>query len=86
MRCVVGAGAWYHMSLFFNSHELGLAYAAIATATAIGQVPPRPDLTTPVSELALLLGGRHVHTPDKKICVSVDIQHFFMGTIRDISF
>lgn len=33
-----GAGIWYHLSTFFNAGELGYAYAASATATAVGQV------------------------------------------------
>ena len=32
-------GAWHHLSTFFNTLELGVGYAAVASATALSQVP-----------------------------------------------
>ena len=31
-------GAWHHLSTFFNTLELGVGYAAVASATALSQV------------------------------------------------
>lgn len=33
-----GAGIWYHMSTFFSTDELGVAYTATGTSTGVGQV------------------------------------------------
>eukprot|EP00884_Botryococcus_braunii_P015356 jgi/Botrbrau1/2503/Bobra.0226s0058.2 len=35
-------GIWYHLSTFFNSAEIGYAYAASATSTAVGQMVGAP--------------------------------------------
>lgn len=32
-----GAGTWWHLSLFLNTHELGLAYATVSSAASIAQ-------------------------------------------------
>lgn len=36
-------GAWHHMSTFFNTLELGVGYAAVASATALSQVRRRME-------------------------------------------
>eukprot|EP00884_Botryococcus_braunii_P015354 jgi/Botrbrau1/2501/Bobra.0226s0057.1 len=46
-------GIWYHLSTFFNSLELGFAYAASATATAVGQM-----LGAPLAAGLLMMDGR----------------------------
>lgn len=43
---------WYHLSLFLEPGELGLAYAGITTATALSQV-----LGGPLAAALLLLDG-----------------------------
>ena len=32
-------GSWHHLSCFFNTFELGVGYTAVASATALSQVP-----------------------------------------------
>ena len=46
------AGMWYSLSLFYDSRELGPAYATIATATALASV-----LGGPVAACLLQLNG-----------------------------
>ena len=46
------AGIWYSLSLFYDSRELGPAYATIATATALASV-----LGGPVAACLLHLNG-----------------------------
>ncbi|KAK9837315.1 hypothetical protein WJX81_005659 [Elliptochloris bilobata] len=35
-------GMWYHLALFFDDHELGLAYTCVATATSVAGVLGAP--------------------------------------------
>ena len=46
------AGMWYHLSLFLNAGELGVAYTGVTTATALSQV-----LGGPLAAALLLLNG-----------------------------
>ena len=43
---------WYHLSLFLNAGELGVAYTGVTTATALSQV-----LGGPLAAALLLLNG-----------------------------
>lgn len=43
---------WYHLSLFLDAGELGVAYAGVTTATALSQV-----LGGPMAAALLLLDG-----------------------------
>eukprot|EP00884_Botryococcus_braunii_P015350 jgi/Botrbrau1/2499/Bobra.0226s0055.1 len=45
-------GIWYHLSTFFNSLELGFAYAASSSATAVGQM-----LGAPLAAGLLMMDG-----------------------------
>ena len=46
------AGMWYHLSLFLNAGELGVAYTGITTASALSQV-----VGGPLAAALLLLDG-----------------------------
>ncbi len=35
-------GSWWHLQLFFTSLEVGFAYAAVASSTALSNVRPHP--------------------------------------------
>ena len=47
------AGMWYHLSLFLDADELGVAYAGVTTATALSQV-----IGGPLAAVLLLLDGK----------------------------
>ena len=49
---IVSAGMWYHLSLFLDAGELGVAYTGISTATALSQV-----IGGPLAAALLLLDG-----------------------------
>ena len=49
---VWGAGMWFHLALFFDDHELGLAYTCVATATSLAGL-----LGAPLAAGLLLLDG-----------------------------
>ena len=44
---------WYHLSLFLDAGELGVAYTSVTTATALSQV-----LGGPLAAALLLLDGK----------------------------
>ena len=44
---------WYHLSLFLDADELGVAYAGVTTATALSQV-----IGGPLAAALLLLDGK----------------------------
>lgn len=46
------AGMWYHLSLFLDAGELGVAYTGITTASALSQV-----VGGPLAAALLLLDG-----------------------------
>lgn len=48
----IHAGMWYHLSLFLDAGELGVAYTGISTATALSQV-----VGGPLAAALLLLDG-----------------------------
>ena len=48
----VNAGMWYSMALFYDSGELGPAYATVAMATAVASV-----LGGPIAACLLMLNG-----------------------------
>ena len=43
---------WFHLALFFDDHELGLAYTCVATATSLAGL-----LGAPLAAGLLLLDG-----------------------------
>ena len=67
------AGMWYSLSLFYDSRELGPAYATIATATALASV-----LGGPVAACLLQLnglGGLHGWQASAPFCRDLLSQH-----------
>lgn len=49
---LLSAGIWYSLALFYNSEELGPAYATVAMATAVASV-----LGGPIAAGLLMLNG-----------------------------
>lgn len=52
LTLVIHAGMWYHLSLFLDAGELGVAYTGITTATALSQA-----IGGPLAAGLLLLDG-----------------------------
>ncbi len=52
LMLIIHAGMWYHLSLFLDAGELGVAYTGITTATALSQV-----IGGPLAAALLLLDG-----------------------------
>lgn len=42
-------GMWYHLSLFYSSQDLGLAYSYVAVGSAVSQVRTYPDTCAPTA-------------------------------------
>lgn len=40
-------GMWYHLSLFYSSQDLGLAYSYVALGSAVSQVSLCPEKSVP---------------------------------------